>query len=82
MNPTIYSKQAAKVLNGLDRPTQQRIRQGVDKIPNGDIKQIKGRTITTYRLRIGNWRILFSYTDNNAVAVEKIAPRGEVYKGV
>ena len=82
MNPPIYSKQATKVINSLDKPTKQRIREGIDKIPNGDIKQITGRKTTTYRLRIGDWRILFSYADSNTVLVEKIAPRGEVYKGV
>jgi mRNA interferase RelE/StbE len=82
VNPPIYSKQAAKVLNTLNKPTKQRIRLGIEKIPNGDIKQLKGRTITTYRLRIGDWRILFSFVDSNTVLIEKIAPRGEVYKGV
>ena len=76
----VYSKQAAKVLNGMDRPTQQRIRQGVGKIPDGDIKPLKGSD-GDYRLRIGDWRILFSYTDNDTVRVKKIAPRGEIYKG-
>lgn len=82
MNPPVYSKKAAKVINGLDKPTKQRIREGIEGIPNGDIKQIKGRSITTYRLRVGDWRVLFSYSDNDTIIVEKIAPRGEVYKGV
>ena len=82
MNPPIYSKQAVKVLNSLDKPAKHRIKQGIEKIPEGDIKQIQGRAITTYRLRIGGWRILFSYVDSDTISIEKIAPRGEVYKGV
>jgi mRNA interferase RelE/StbE len=82
MNLPVYSKQATRVLNDLDRLTRHRLLKGIEKIPDGDIKLIKSRTITTYRLRIGAWRILFSYIDKNTVLVEKIAPRGEAYKGV
>ena len=33
-----YSKAAVKVINGMDRPTKQRIRAAIEKIPEGDIK--------------------------------------------
>lgn len=33
-----YSKSAVKVINGMDRPTKQRIRAAIEKIPEGDIK--------------------------------------------
>jgi len=77
-----YSKQAKKALDGMDRPTQQRIREGIGKIPEGDIKQIQGRKIITFRLRIGSWRVLYSFGNNDTILIEKIAPRGGAYKGV
>ena len=78
----IYSKQAAKAINGMDSATKQRIRAAIEKLPDGDTKQIKGHKITTYRLRVGGWRVLYSFGDGDTISIEKIAPRGEVYKGV
>ena len=75
-----YSKQAAKTINGLDKPSKQRIKKGIEKIPKGDIKPLKG-TKDVYRLRVGDWRILFSYL-SSGVYVRKIEPRGDVYKEV
>jgi mRNA interferase RelE/StbE len=75
----IYSKQAIKAINNMDSTTKQRIKAAVERLPNGDTKQIKGRSITTHRLRVGGWRILYSF-ENSTISVEKIAPRGAVYK--
>lgn len=80
----ILSKQAGKVLQSQDKSTKIRIIEATEGIPAGDIKPLKG-TPDTYRLRVGGWRILFSYIvidDGEAVFIEKIAPRGDVYKGV
>ncbi len=75
-----YAKAAVKVINGMDRPTKQRIRNAVERLPKGDVKPLSG-SVRLYRLRVGDWRIVFSYPDGNTVLIEKIAPRGEIYKG-
>lgn len=76
----VYSKSAAKVIERLDTVIKQRIKQGIEAIPQGDIKPLRGSE-GSFRLRIGNWRILFSY-EGEDVKIKKIAPRGGVYKGV
>ena len=89
-----YSKRAIKAINGMDKPTKQRIKKAIEGIPQGDIKALQGAE-NSYRLRVGDWRILFSYFETmykdestgetktgKAILIEKIAPRGEVYKGV
>ena len=76
-----YSKQAVKTINGLDRSTKQRIKEAIEKLPQGDVRTLKGSN-GSFRLRVGDWRILFSYQNNDTILIEKIAPRGEVYKGV
>lgn len=76
-----YAKQAVKTINELDRPTKQRIKEAIEKIPQGDIRPLKGSK-GSFRLRIGDWRILFSYPGKDIILIEKIAPRGGVYKGV
>lgn len=77
-----FSKQAVKTINRMDSATKQRIKAAIDRLPDGDTKQIKGRSIVTYRLRVGDWRVLYSFEDQSTILIEKIAPRGEVYKGV
>jgi len=66
----LYSKQAVKYLNNLDASSQRRIRQGISKIPEGDIRPLKGAP-GNYRLRIGDWRILFDYADNDMIRIKK-----------
>ena len=75
-----YAKAAIKVIGNLDRSTKQRIRNAVEQLPKGDVKPLSG-SVRLYRLRVGDWRIVFSYPDGNTVLIEKIAPSGEVYKG-
>ncbi len=70
----IYSKQAIKTLGGMDMPTKQRIRTAIELLPEGDTKQIEGRKLVTYRLRVGGWRVLYSFGMDNTIFIEKIAP--------
>ena len=58
-----------------------RVKKGILDIPKGDIKPLKGSQ-GSYRLREGNWRIIFSWINNEQIFVEKIDLRGQVYKGV
>jgi mRNA interferase RelE/StbE len=81
MKPPEYSKLAVKVLNALDGITKNRIKEGIEKIPRGDIKKLRGHN-ELYRLRIGDWRIIFSYINEETVLIERISPRGDAYKGV
>lgn len=76
-----YSKAAAKYINGLDKPSKQRIKAGIEGIPDGDIKPLKG-SAGSYRLRVGDFRVIFSYPNDDTVLIEKVGPRGGVYKGV
>ena len=64
----------------MDRPTKQRIKQAIEGLPQGDVKRLKG-SAGLYRLRVGGWRIVFSYPAKDTLLIEKIAPRGDVYKG-
>lgn len=76
-----YSKQSVKAINAMDRPTKQRIKTAVEGLPNGDVKPLKGSK-GSYRLRVGDLRIIFSYPAEDTALIEKIKPRGEAYKGV
>ena len=75
-----YSKKAAKTINNLDNKLKQRIQQAILGLPDGDVKRIIGR-VDTWRLRVGDWRVLFSQSDNDTILIEKISTRGQAYKG-
>ena len=77
----VFSKRAVKALDRMDSTIKQRIGKGISGLPKGDIKKLQGHT-DLYRLRIGDWRIVYSYMDANTILIENIDLRGQVYKGV
>lgn len=81
----LIKKQAKKILQSLPRPERNRITEkivllGRDPDSKGlDIKPLEG--LPYFRLRVGQWRIIFSKDDEvKIIAIEKIKPRGDVYK--
>ncbi len=76
-----YSRAAVKAINGMDKAAKQRIKAGIEKLPQGDVSPLRGSK-GSYRLRVGERRILFSYPDCDTILIEKIGPRGDIYKGV
>jgi len=77
--PPEYSKQADKFLHGLDKKTEQRIKDGIEKIPSGDIIPYRAKA-GYFRLRIGSFRVLFKWVSDNQILVAVIDGRGQAYK--
>lgn len=73
-----YSKKAIKYINSTDRPTKKRSKEAIEKIPLGDIKKLQG-VEDSYRLRVGDLRVLFSMEDNKDI-FGYIIPRDQAYK--
>lgn len=82
-----YSKKAAKYINGLDRPTRQRIKAGIEGLtqepPKGDIKALQGYSDGRKRLRVGKYRIIYNYYSDGIITilyVMDVDSRGDIYK--
>ena len=82
-----YSKQAVKFINNLDKTTKTRIKHGIEGLtknpPEGDIKLMQGFSKSIYRLRIGKYRIVYSYSEEREIEILnilKIGSRGDIYK--
>lgn len=75
-----YSKQAIKFLLKQDEKSRNRIISAINKLPMGDVKSLIGYN-NKYRLRVGDYRIIFD-KDGTVIYIEKIANRGQAYKGV
>lgn len=74
-----YSKQAIKFLKKQDVITQKRLIKAIHLLPEiGDVKRLQGRD--GYRLRVGDFRILFDYRAFEVLYIEKIDNRGQIYK--
>ena len=77
--PPIPSSQAKKYLESQDKKAKERIRKAIESIPEGDIVPLvnsKG----SYRLRKGDFRVIFHWVSDEQIAIEKISPRGNIYK--
>lgn len=78
----VLSPKAVKYLKRLNEPQKGRIIKALNQLsnepPEGDIKSLVGRD--GYRLRIGDYRVLFDII-NNEIAVYEIGLRGQIYKG-
>ena len=78
-----YSKQARKTLGSIQPKTAKRILTAIGKLAANptrgdlDVKALRGRG--GYRLRVGDWRVIYSH-DGFVLAIEKIAPRGKAYQ--
>lgn len=73
-----FTREAGKQVNKLQQPLKDRIRQAVEKLPDGDIVKLQGYS-TKYRLRVGDYRIIFDVSDD-ILTIGEILPRGEAYK--
>ena len=73
----IYSKPAVKAIERMDATTKRRIKSAIEKLPAGDVKKLSGYSYA-YRLRVGDWRVLFDMGDD--IMVTDILPRGGAYK--
>ncbi len=78
-------KQARKALQKLGRSHRNQIAEKIKLLgenpnnPSLDIKPLQGSDY--YRLRVGQWRIIFDKDDDvKIIAIEKIKPRGDAYK--
>jgi len=76
-----YSKTSLKYLQVLNKKTRKRIFSAIEKLPDkGDIKKMKGQKLKNiYRLRIGNYRIIF-IMEKGWIKILDIDTRGDVYK--
>ncbi len=81
MSRIIYSKSSKKTLETYERKLALKIIKAIEQVPLGDIKRLEGnKVLILYRLRIGKYRIIYSYLNEDTIQVIKIDTRGDIYK--
>lgn len=85
MYSVAFTKEALKTLRRIPRNVANLIREKIDTIaadpyaPHNNVTKLVGRP--GYRLRIGDWRVIYNLQDEQLVMlVIKIRPRGDVYE--
>lgn len=73
-----YEKEAAKHIQAQDKPTRQRLKAAIEKLPDGDVKRLQGYK-NDYRLRVGDLRVIYS-VDDDIIIIKDVLPRGQAYK--
>jgi mRNA interferase RelE/StbE len=78
-----YSKSAIKSLRRIPAKTAKNIVDKIDQyaadpaVQANNVARLQGRE--GYRLRIGDWRVIFD-EDDRIIAVLAIGPRGGIYE--
>ncbi|MCX4325698.1 MAG: type II toxin-antitoxin system RelE/ParE family toxin [Lachnospiraceae bacterium] len=72
-----FSKQAEKFLKKQSLSARNRILTAIHSLPTGDVIKLQGKS--GYRLRVGNFRIIFD-RNGNILYISRIGNRGQVYK--
>ncbi len=84
MKTITFTRDAAKVLRRMPANTARTIRAKIQQYAEhpaslaNNVKALQGE-VGVYRLRVGDWRVLFSET-GEVLAILKIASRGDVYE--
>lgn len=79
---------AEKRFHKLDKTTRRRILEALREIEEAEyplrhaqVRALTGELLGDYRLRVGDWRILFTPdTATKTLHVYAIVPRGEAYR--
>ena len=77
-----WTLRARSELHSLDRQIAQRIYKAIKRYAatgSGDVKQLAGLT-NRYRLRVGDWRLVFALEEGGILRILRVAHRSEIYR--
>jgi len=80
----IYAKSVLKDLRKINTHNLSQIKESIEELDNfpniSKIKRLKNHPVADYRLRVGNYRVLFDVNwEQKEIYILKIAHRQDVY---
>jgi len=79
----MFSVEARADLRAIDRETALRLLKALARFlatDTGNVKQLKGFEPPRYRLRIGDWRVVFRKPGDGAIEVVRVRNRRDAYR--
>ena len=79
----IFSDEARADVRAIDRETALRLLETLARFLEtqaGDVKQLRGFDPPLYRLRIGDWRVIFRKSGDESIDVVRVRNRREAYR--
>lgn len=76
-----WRPRALKDLDRLDREVNRRVRGAIERLAagEGDVRHLAGIDPPLFRLRVGDWRVLFRY-DGDTVIIVRVLLRDKAYR--
>jgi mRNA interferase RelE/StbE len=77
-----YKPAAQRELAHMDRHDAERIVRALETFAatgTGDVKALKGALRGRFRLRIGKWRVFFTFDPVGGITVADVDNRGQAY---
>lgn len=78
----VWTRPALHDMDRLDRQVAQRVHTALEPLAladEGDIRRLQGVDPPQWRLRVGDWRVRFTY-EADTVRVLRVLPRGRAYR--
>jgi len=80
----IYAKSIKKDIKNLDNHTKDKLKIEIEKLQHfphiTQIKRLKSYPLADFRLKVGNYRVLFDVDfDNKEIHILKISHRKDLY---
>jgi mRNA interferase RelE/StbE len=77
-----WSGRARDYMKRLPEPQRRRVFHEVEGYAHtgaGNVRPLKGRWSGLFRLRVGQWRVVFALSPDTLTVVD-VGPRGDVYR--
>ena len=82
MKRIVWTEQARSDVRALDKATALRILHALHRFAesgSGDVKTLQGN-MEELRLRIGDYRLFFVHTEDDAIELRRVLHRSEAYR--
>ncbi len=76
-----WSARARKDYDALDRSLARRIQVAIERLAEGegDVRRLTDVDPPLFRLRVGDWRVLFRH-EQSMIVIARILPRDKAYR--
>jgi mRNA-degrading endonuclease RelE of RelBE toxin-antitoxin system len=83
MKRVIWARRATRDLERVDDLMRQRIVSAIELMATsgaGDIRRLADVKPPEFRLRVGQWRVRFTYGEAQTVVILRVLPRDKAYR--